>query len=92
MVPGEPIALVNAILCTLIVATIMLYRRNGARYRVAISCLAYVTVLIYASVPFRFLFGFYQQPHWLVVFVNLLICAAILMARGNLARLVDILR
>ncbi|EAB5610864.1 phage holin family protein, partial [Salmonella bongori] len=54
--------------------------------------LAYVMVLVYASVPFRFVFGLYESSHWLVVMVNILICAAVLWARGNVARLVDALR
>ncbi|EGM3752160.1 hypothetical protein B1R47_17225, partial [Salmonella enterica subsp. enterica serovar Weltevreden] len=44
------------------------------------------------SVPFRFVFGLYESSHWLVVMVNILICAAVLWARGNVARLVDALR
>ncbi|MBD5740323.1 phage holin family protein, partial [Citrobacter freundii] len=58
----------------------------------AISLLAYFVVLVYASVPFRYLFGLYQESHWMVVIVNFLICAAVLWARGNVARLVDTLR
>ncbi|AFN31983.1 hypothetical protein HMPREF3197_04748 [Klebsiella pneumoniae] len=49
-------------------------------------------VLVYASIPFRFLFGLYESSHWLVVLANILICAAVLWARGNVARLVDTLR
>ncbi|ECL0583204.1 phage holin family protein, partial [Salmonella enterica subsp. enterica] len=37
-------------------------------------------------------FGLYESSHWLVVMVNILICAAVLWARGNVARLVDALR
>ncbi|HBM4916912.1 TPA: phage holin family protein, partial [Enterobacter hormaechei] len=54
--------------------------------------MAYFTVLVYASVPFRYLFGLYHESHWFVVLVNVLICAALLWARGNMARLIDALR
>lgn len=39
-----------------------------------------------------YLFGLYHESHWFVVLVNVLICAALLWARGNMARLIDALR
>ncbi|WP_447215655.1 phage holin family protein, partial [Citrobacter pasteurii] len=45
-----------------------------------------------ASVPLRYLFGLYHDSHWLVVIVNLLICAAVLRARGNVASLINLLQ
>ena len=92
MVTSDPSAMVNAGICAVIVLVLMFYQREGARHRPAISLLAYFVVLVYASVPFRYLFGLYQESHWMVVIVNLLICAAVLWARGNVARLVDTLR
>lgn len=92
MVTSDPSAMVNAGICAVIVLVLMFYQREGVRHRPAISLLAYFVVLVYASVPFRYLFGLYQESHWMVVIVNLLICAAVLWARGNVARLVDTLR
>lgn len=92
MVTSDPSAMVNAGICAVIVLVLMFYQREGARHRPTISLLAYFVVLVYASVPFRYLFGLYQESHWMVVIVNLLICAAVLWARGNVARLVDTLR
>ncbi|WP_045445230.1 phage holin family protein [Citrobacter sp. S-77] len=89
MVTSDPSAMVNAGICVVIVLVLMFYQREGARYRPAISLLAYFFVLVYASIPFRYLFGLYQESHWLVVIANLLICAAVLWARGNVARLLD---
>ncbi|WP_261877663.1 phage holin family protein [Pectobacterium carotovorum] len=83
--------LVNVIICAVIVVLLMFYRKNGARHRPLISWLAYLLVLVYASVPFRYLFGYYDA-NWLVVIVNLIICVAMLRARGNVARLIDALR
>ncbi|MBA0173467.1 hypothetical protein EXT66_09060 [Pectobacterium carotovorum subsp. carotovorum] len=34
----------------------------------------------------------YYDASWLVVIANMFICTAILRARGNVARLVDVLR
>lgn len=54
--------------------------------------MAYLIVLVYASIPFRYLFGLYGTSHWLVVIVNLAICAILLRSRGNVARIIDALR
>ena len=92
MVINDPAALINAVVCTVIVVVLMFYQRGDSRHRPAISLLAYIIVLVYATVPFRYLFGLYQQSHWLVVLVNVLICVLILRSRGNVARLLDVLR
>ncbi|MDM3007537.1 MULTISPECIES: phage holin family protein [unclassified Citrobacter] len=89
---NDPSAFFNALICGVIVVALMFYQRGGARHRPLISLVAYFTVLVYASVPFRYLFGLYQESHWMVVIVNLIICAAVLWARGNVARLIDTLR
>lgn len=92
MVINDPSALANSVICGVIVLVLMFYQRGDARHRPGISVLAYVLVLVYASVPFRFVFGLYENAHWLVVLVNVVICAAVLWSRGNVARLVDSLR
>ena len=92
MVTSDPSAMVNALICGVIVISLMFYQRGGARHRPLISLMAYFTVLVYASIPFRYLFGLYHESHWFVVLVNILICAAVLWARGNVARLLDALR
>lgn len=92
MVTNDPSAMINAGICAVIVLALMFYQRDGARHRPIVSLLAYFTVLVYASIPFRYLFGLYQESHWMVVIINILICAAVLWARGNVARLIDVLR
>lgn len=91
MVINDPAALVNAVVCTVIVVVLMFYQRGDSRHRPAISLLAYIIVLVYATVPFRYVFGLYQQSHWLVVLVNLLICLWVMRVKGNMARLIDLL-
>lgn len=91
-VVNDPSALANAVICAVIVLALMFYQRGGSRHRPGISVLAYLMVLVYASIPFRFLFGLYESSHWLVVLANILICGAVLWFRGNVARLVDALR
>ncbi|EGT0672433.1 phage holin family protein [Citrobacter werkmanii] len=92
MVTSDPSAMINALICGVIVLVLMFYQRDGARHRPVISLLAYFVVLVYASVPLRYLFGLYHDSHWLVVIVNLLICAAVLRARGNVASLINLLQ
>lgn len=89
---NDPSALANAVICAVIVLALMFYQRGGSRHRPGISVLAYLMVLVYASITFRFLFGLYESSHWLVVLANILICGAVLWFRGNVARLVDALR
>lgn len=89
---NDPSALANVVICAVIVLALMFYQRGGSRHRPGISVLAYLMVLVYASIPFRFLFGLYESSHWLVVLANILICVAVLWFRGNVARLVDALR
>ncbi|EOT5501730.1 TPA: phage holin family protein [Citrobacter koseri] len=88
---SDPTALLNSITCAVIVLVLMFYQRRGARHRPFISFLAYLTVLVYAVIPLKFIFGLYHDSNWLVVLVNVLICAAVLRARGNVARLIDLL-
>ena len=53
MVTSDPSAIVNAVICAVIVGALMFYRRDGSRHRPMISLMAYFTVLVYASIPFR---------------------------------------
>ncbi|EKY3916474.1 phage holin family protein [Enterobacter hormaechei] len=89
---GELTAFFNALICAAIVIVLMFYQRHGARHRPIISILAYITVLVYAAIPLQFIFGLYRDSSWRVVIVNLVNCAIVLRARGNLARLINILQ
>ncbi|ARI08348.1 phage holin family protein [Klebsiella grimontii] len=83
-------ALVNATLCAFITLSLMFYRRvRHRRYRPWISYTAYLLVITYASIPFRYLFGLYTSTHWLVVTVNFFVFIAVLLVRGNIAHLID---
>lgn len=91
MVASDPAALANAALCSVIVISLMFYQRGEAHHRPGVSIIAYLMVLAYASIPMRLAFGLYVDAHWLVVIANIFVCAAVLWARGNVARLIDIL-
>lgn len=51
--------------------------------------MAYLLVITYASIPFRYLFGLYTSTHWLVVTVNFFVFIAVFLVRGNIAHLID---
>ena len=46
MVTSDPSAIVNAVICAVIVGALMFYRRDGSRHRPMISLMAYFTVLV----------------------------------------------
>ncbi|XUA20701.1 phage holin family protein [Citrobacter sp. OP27] len=89
---SDSTAKVNSVICLIIVGVLMFYQRRGSRHRPVVSFLAYMTILVYASVPFKLIFGLYPESHWMVIVANVVICAAVLWARGNMARLIDALR
>jgi len=49
-------------------------------------------LLDHPDVPFRFTFDFYFHNHWATIMLNLIIRAAVFKARGNVARLFNVLR
>lgn len=92
MVTTDPLVLTNVAASSMIVLRLMMFRKPGGKHNVWASWLAYVIILAYASVPFRFMFDFYFHVHWATVMLNLIICAAVFKARGNVARLFNVLR
>ena len=92
MVTSDPLVLTNVVTCTAIVLRLMTFRKPGGRHNWCASWLAYLIILAYASVPFRFMFDYYLYVHWASVTMNLIICAAVFRARGNVARLFYVLR
>ncbi|KGT87229.1 holin [Erwinia typographi] len=92
MVISDPLVLTNVITCSAIVLRLMSFRKPGGQHNPWASWLAYLIILAYASVPFRYFFDFYVHAHWASVTINLIICAAVFRARGNVARLFHSLR
>ncbi|MCT4701208.1 phage holin family protein [Enterobacteriaceae bacterium H20N1] len=89
---NDPLVLTNVVASTAIVLRLMMFRKPGGKHNWWASWLAYLIILAYASVPFRFLFDYYLHVHWASVIINLIICAAVFRARGNVARLFQVLR
>ncbi|BDI41003.1 phage holin family protein [Escherichia coli] len=84
--------LLNGASCTIIVLTLFFYRRKGATYKPLISWLAWLLMLFYAFAPLRHLYGHPLPANWLVVAVNLLFCALVICARGNVSKLLSLRR
>lgn len=92
MVVSDLMVIVNVVVCTAIVLRLMFFYKPRARHQGWASWLAYLIILAYASVPFRFLFDSYTYTHWAVVIINLILCAAVYRAKGNVALVFAVLR
>ncbi|WP_042958957.1 phage holin family protein [Erwinia tasmaniensis] len=92
MVINDLMVIINVVLCTAIVVRLMFFCKPGARHQCWASWLAYLIVLAYASVPFRFLLDDYSQTHWAVMIINMILCAAVYRAKGNVAIVFAVLR
>lgn len=91
MVSNLP-GLLNVALCTVIVLTLFFYRRKDTTHKPLVSWLAWLLMLIYAFIPLRFLTGYHCQSGWSVVLVNLLFCVLVVWARGNVSKILSLLR
>lgn len=92
MATNDPLLIANVLVCSAIVIRLMFFRKPGARHNWWASWLAYLLIIAYASVPFRYFYHCYGSPGWGVVLINLIICAAVFRSRGNVARLLNVLR
>ncbi|WP_426817910.1 phage holin family protein [Winslowiella sp. 2C04] len=92
MVITDPLVLTNVATCAAIVLRLMCFRKRGARHNWWASWLAYLIIIAYASVPFRYFFDYYTNTHWASVILNLIICVAVFRARGNVAQIFSVLR
>ncbi|MFJ2997523.1 phage holin family protein [Raoultella planticola] len=87
-IPG----LLNMALCTVIVLTLFFYRRKDATHKPLVSWLAWLLMLVYGVIPLHFLAGYHPQSDWSLVMVNLLFCALVVWARGNVSKILSLLR
>lgn len=92
MATSDPIVITNVVVCSAIVLRLMFFYKPGAKHQWWASWLAYLIILAYASVPFRSLFDVYVHTHWAAVVINLIFCAAVYRAKGNVATIFAVLR
>lgn len=89
---NDVLVVCNVLLCSAIALRLMLFRSPGSSYQWWAAWLAYLLILAYASVPFRFIFDHYAHANWSSVLVNSIFCTAVYRAKGNIARLFRVLR
>lgn len=81
------LAILNALFCALIAARLLAFRRCGATFRPWASRLAYVLIVVTASVPIRAVFGLYSHADFSEVAINAILCISIFAVRGNIMEL-----
>ncbi|EFB6316070.1 phage holin family protein [Escherichia coli] len=92
MTNPEFLLLLNSIICGLIAFRVLLFRRDGARHRWWGGWLAYLLIVVTASVPIRTFYGDYGSADWSDVIIHGVFLAAILKTRGNVVQIFKISR
>jgi len=82
----------NVTICSAIALRLMFFRKPGAHHQWWASWLAYLLVLAYGSVPFRYFFENFNHTSWASITINLVFCAAVFRSRGNVAEILAVLR
>ncbi|HIE1977141.1 TPA: phage holin family protein [Escherichia coli] len=90
--PGDIPGLLNVALCTVIVLTLFFYRRRDSRHKPLVSLCAWLLMMFYAVAPLSYLCGRPLSADWGVVGLNLLFCALVIRARGNVAKILSLRR
>ncbi|WP_410015824.1 phage holin family protein [Sodalis sp. C49] len=89
---GETLLILNAIICGMIALRLMLFKRNGATHRPWGRWLAYILIVFYGSYPIRTLLGEYVPVDWMQVFINAVICGAVVKTGGNIVQIFKVSR
>lgn len=80
----------NATACAGVCISILMYRRNGARYRLWASLVAYALAIATGAVAIRTLYGTYNEPvDPSELFINIVLCVSMIASRGNVTALVS---
>jgi len=88
MISNDLLTVIDVAICAAIALRLMAFSKTGRTHKPAISWIAAGLILFYGNFLLLWLFGHYHASGWPVVVVNGLICTAVFMARGNVARLV----
>ncbi|EIZ8816841.1 TPA: phage holin family protein [Cronobacter sakazakii] len=87
MTNHELMLLVNAIICGAIACRVLFFKREGRRHRWWGGWLAYLLVVVTASIPIRTFYGAYMVADWSEVVINAIFLAAVLRTRGNVVQI-----
>lgn len=92
MTSHELLQILNAIICAGIAIRVLLFRRDGARHRWWGGWLAYVLIVVAASVPLRALYGYCVVVDWSEVIIKAVFLAALIKTKGNVVQIFKISR
>lgn len=84
--------LFNAAICTGIAVRVLLFRREGARHRRWGGWLAYLLIVVAASVPIRTFYGYHITTDWAEVIIKAIFLAALIKTKGNVVQIFKISR
>ena len=87
MISYEVLLLINAIICAGIAVRVLLFRRDGARHRRWGGWLAYLLIVVAASVPIRTFYGYYISADWSEVILKAVFLAALIKTKGNVVQI-----
>lgn len=87
---SDLLSVIDVVICTAIALRLMLFKKTGRTHKRGISWVAAGLILFYGNFGLLWLFGQYKASAWPVVVVNLLVCAAVFAARGNVAKLISV--
>lgn len=85
---GNLPGLLNVALCTVIVLALFFY----PTHKPLVSWLAWLLMLVYAVAPLSYLCGRPLPGNWAAVLANLLFCVLVVWARGNVSKILSLLR
>ncbi len=92
MISHEFLLVANAIICGLLSLRVLLFRREGSRHRWWGGWLAYLVIVVAASIPIRIFYGHYNTADWGDVILNGVFLAAMLKTKGNVVQIFKIAR
>jgi hypothetical protein len=99
LIPGEKtmtspelLLILNAAICGGIAIRVLLFRRDGSRHRWWGGWLAYVLIVVAASVPIRTFYGYYVSADWSEVIIKAVFLAALIKTKGNVVQIFKITR
>lgn len=92
MTGPEVLLIANALICGAIAFRILLFKRGGSQHRRWGGWLAYLLIVVSASIPIRTFYGHYTSADWSEVIINAILLAAVMKTRGNVVQIFKMTR
>jgi len=87
MITPEVRLITNSVICGSIACRVLLFKRDGSQHRRWGGWLAYLLIVVSASIPIRTFYGHYTSADWSEVIINAILLAAVLKTRGNVVQI-----